>query len=362
MVGLLKRNSVFIRMLLILLMVCLMPVNLHALTEDEKNNIKVYRESSKGVVNITSIVMERDFFQGIVPREGAGSGAVIDTDGTILTNNHVIKDARRIEVTLYDGTKWPGRLIGTDPDNDVAVIRIDAPRDKLYPLPLGDSNALEIGQKVLAIGNPFGLNETLTTGIISSLGRSIRSQNNFLMEDLIQTDAAINPGNSGGPLLDSKGNIIGVNTAIFSPTGASVGIGFAIPVNTVKQIVPDLIEKGYVSYAWLGVIIFPVTPWVAKALQLSVDHGALIIELVREGPAQKAGLRGSDRRIQLGNVILPVGGDIILAMDGNEIKSYEELGRMIRKHRPGDRITLKISRNGDIEKIRVTLGEKPMGN
>jgi S1-C subfamily serine protease len=354
------RRGKFIKILVALALVCLRAEYSWALTEDEKNNITVYREASKGVVNITSIVMERDFFQGIVPREGAGSGSVIDTNGYILTNNHVIKDARRIEVTLYDGTKWSGRLVGTDPDNDVAVIRIDAPKQKLHPLPLGNSNDLEIGQKVLAIGNPFGLSETLTTGIISSLGRSIRSRNSSLMEDLIQTDAAINPGNSGGPLLDSKGKIIGVNTAIFSPTGASVGIGFAIPVNTVKQIVPDLIKKGYVSYAWLGVTIFPVTPWVAKALELSVDHGALVIELTTGGPAERAGLRGSDRRIQLGNVILPVGGDIILAMDGNEIKSYEELGRMIRKHEPGDRITLKILRGLDVEKIRVTLGEKPM--
>lgn len=355
-----ERIGKFLWILSTLAIISLWAVNALALTEDEDNNIKVYRKASKGVVNITSIVMERDFFHGIVPREGAGSGSVIDADGYILTNNHVIKDARRIEVTLYDGTKWPGRLIGTDPDNDVAVIRIDAPKNKLHPLPLGNSNELKIGQKVLAIGNPFGLSETLTTGIISSLGRSIRSQNHFLMEDLIQTDAAINPGNSGGPLLDSKGRIIGVNTAIFSPTGASVGIGFAIPVNTVKQIVPHLIEKGYVSYAWLGVTLFPVTPWVAKALKLSVDHGALVIELLKGGPAERAGLRGSDQRIQVGNVILPVGGDIILAMNGNEIKSYEELGRMIRKHKPGDQITLKIVRNRTPEKIRVTLGEKPL--
>lgn len=238
----LQRTGRFLTILVFILGLCV--TDGWALTADEENSISVYQKATKGVVNITSIVLERDFFYGFVPREGAGSGAIIDREGYILTNNHVIKNAQRIEVTLADGSKWPGRLIGTDPDNDLAIVKINAPSHRLHPIPLGNSNDLQVGQKVLAIGNPFGLNETLTTGIISSIGRSIRSQNGALMEDLIQTDAAINPGNSGGPLLDSKGKIIGINTVILSPSGGSVGIGFAIPVDTASRIIPDLIGEG----------------------------------------------------------------------------------------------------------------------
>lgn len=332
-----------------------------AMTEEERNTISVYKKAAPGVVNITSTVLERDFFFGLVPREGAGSGAVIDSKGYILTNNHVIKDARRIEITLADGSKWPGRLVGTDPENDLAVIRIEAPSERLKPIPLGSSQDLQVGQKVLAIGNPFGLGETLTTGIISSLGRSIRSEAGSLMEDLIQTDAAINPGNSGGPLLDSDGKIIGINTAIFSPSGGSVGIGFAIPVDTAKRILPDLIEKGYVAHAWMGVSLFPLTSGLAKALDLPVGKGALVVEVIKGGPADKAGLRGGTKMVQLGNAMLPVGGDVITAMDGEAVNSSEELVRKIRRHRPGEQVRLKILREKKIQEVTLTLGERPRG-
>lgn len=332
-----------------------------AMTEEERNTISVYKKAAPGVVNITSTVLERDFFFGLVPREGAGSGAVIDSKGYILTNNHVIKDARRIEVTLADGSKWPGRLVGTDPENDLAVIRIEAPADRLKPIPLGSSQELQVGQKVLAIGNPFGLGETLTTGIISSLGRSIRSETGSLMEDLIQTDAAINPGNSGGPLLDSEGKIIGINTAIFSPSGGSVGIGFAIPVDTAKRILPDLMEKGYVAHAWMGVSLFPLTPGLAKALDLPVGRGALVVEVTKGGPADKAGLRGGTKMVQLGNAMLPVGGDVITAMEGEAVNSSEELVRRIRRHKPGDQVRLRILREKKSLETTLTLGERPRG-
>ncbi len=332
-----------------------------SLTEDERNTISVYKKAAPGVVNITSTVLERDFFFRLVPREGAGSGAVIDSKGYILTNNHVIKDARRIEVTLADGSKWPGRLVGTDPENDLAVIRVEAPAERLKPIPLGSSQDLQVGQKVLAIGNPFGLGETLTTGIISSLGRSIRSEDGSLMEDLIQTDAAINPGNSGGPLLDSEGKIIGINTAIFTPSGGSVGIGFAIPVDTAKRIIPDLVEKGYVSHAWMGVSLFPLTPGLAKALDLPVSRGALVVEVMKGGPADKAGLRGGSKVVQLGNALLSVGGDIITAVDGQAVNSSEDLVRRIRKHKPGEQVRLKIQREKKSEELILTLGERPRG-
>ena len=330
-----------------------------AKTEDEENNISIYQRVAPGVVNITSVVVERDFFFNPIPREGAGSGSIIDTAGHILTNHHVIRDSTKLEVTLSDGSKWPARFVGADPDNDLAVIQVDAPKEKLTVITVGDSSELQIGQKVLAIGNPFGLGQTLTTGIISSLGRSIRSEAGTMIEDVIQTDAAINPGNSGGPLLDSKGKIVGINSAIISPTGASVGIGFAIPVNTAKRILPELISKGYVSYPWIGASLYPLIPEFAKVLGLKVERGAVIAEVVAGGPANKAGLRGGDRLVQVGNSVIPVGGDVITEMDGKEVTSSDELIRMIRNHRPGDRVELKLLRNGKFLRIKVTLGEKP---
>jgi S1-C subfamily serine protease len=330
-----------------------------AKTEDEENNISIYQQVGPGVVNITSVVVERDFFFNPIPREGAGSGSIIDSAGHILTNHHVIRDSTKLEVTLSDGGKWPARLVGIDPDNDLAVIKIDAPKEKLTVIPMGDSSELQIGQKVLAIGNPFGLGQTLTTGIISSLGRSIRSEAGTLIEDVIQTDAAINPGNSGGPLLDSKGKIIGINSAIISPTGASVGIGFAIPVNTAKRILPELISKGHVSYPWIGASVYPLIPEFAKVLGVEIERGAVIAEVVGDGPADRAGLRGGDRQVQVGNSLILVGGDVITEMHGKKVTSSDDLIKMIREHRPGDRVELKLLRKGKFLRINVTLGEKP---
>ena len=328
-------------------------------TEDEGNNISIYRRVGPGVVNITSVVIQRDFFFNPVPREGAGSGSIIDTAGHILTNHHVIRDSTRLEVTLSDESKWPARFVGADPDNDLAVIKIDVPKEKLRVIPMGDSSKLKVGQKVLAIGNPFGLGQTLTTGIISSLGRSIRSEAGILIQDVIQTDAAINPGNSGGPLLDSTGKIIGINSAIISPTGASVGIGFAVPVNTAKRILPELIKKGYVSYPWIGVSVYPLIPEFAKFLDLKVERGAVISEVVKGGPAERAGLRGGDRQVRVGNSLIMVGGDVIVEIDGVKVMSSDELIRMIRDHRAGEMVELKVLRKGKFLGIEVTLGEKP---
>jgi putative serine protease PepD len=229
--------------------------NAEAITQDEANNIEVYQRVSPGVVNIVSVVVKYDFFYNPIPQKGTGSGAVIDVKGYIITNSHVIQNAQSLEVTLADGSKWPAVLIGSDPDNDLAVIMIKAPPEKISVITMGDSSNLQVGQKVLAIGNPFGLGQTLTTGVISSLGRNIRVGTGSIIRNLIQTDAAINPGNSGGPLLNSKGEMIGLNTAILSPTGANVGVGFAIPVDTVKDVTPRLIS-GKFSYFGLKPLVF----------------------------------------------------------------------------------------------------------
>jgi len=330
-----------------------------SVTEDEKNNIAVYEKVADGVVNITSTAVQMDFFFNVFPTQGSGSGSILDTTGHILTNHHVVANAQKLEVTLADGSKWPAKLIGSDPDNDLAVIKVEAPKEKLRVIPMGDSKNLRIGQKVLAIGNPFGLERTLTTGVISSLGRTIRSEGGFLIEDIIQTDAAINPGNSGGPLLNSQGEIIGINSAIISPTGGSVGIGFAIPVNTAKRVIPELISKGYVTYPWIGATIQPLTPGIAKYLKLKVERGAMIAEVVRGGPADKAGLKGGGERVQVGNIIAIVGGDIIVKADQQEVKTADELIRYIREKKPDDTITLRVHRKDKFQDVKVTLGERP---
>jgi len=351
----LKRGSIVFFIVLISLWSTLS----FSITEDEKNNIAVYEKAADGVVNITSIAVQLDFFFNPFPTQGSGSGSIIDTKGHILTNHHVVANAQKLEVTLADGSKWPAKLVGSDPDNDLAVIKIDAPKEKLKVIPMGDSKNLRIGQKVLAIGNPFGLERTLTTGVISSLGRTIRSDAGYLIEDVIQTDAAINPGNSGGPLLNSEGEIIGINTAIISPSGGSVGIGFAIPVNTAKRVIPELISKGYVSYPYIGATIQSLIPEIAQFLKLKVERGAMIAEVVKGGPADKAGLRGGNQRVQVGNMIVIVGGDIVVKADQHEVKTHDDLIRYIREKRPGDTIFLKVYRKGNFMDIKVTLGERP---
>ncbi len=328
-------------------------------TEEERNNIAVYDKTADGVVNVTGTAVQLDFFFNAFPTQGSGSGSIIDTKGNILTNHHVVANAQKLEVTLADGSKWPAKLVGSDPDSDLAVIKIDAPKEKLKVIPMGDSKNLKIGQKVLAIGNPFGLQRTLTTGIISSLGRTIRSESGMLMEDIIQTDAAINPGNSGGPLLNSEGEIIGINSAIISPSGGSVGIGFAIPVQTAKKVVPELIAKGYVTYPWIGATIQTLIPEVAKDLKLKIERGAMIAEVVKGGPADKAGLKGGSQRVQVGNVIVVVGGDIVVKADQSDVKTNDELIRYVREKKPGSTIVFKVYRKDKFEDVKVILGERP---
>ncbi|HUL36390.1 MAG TPA: trypsin-like peptidase domain-containing protein [Thermodesulfobacteriota bacterium] len=354
---LVSRN--FLLSVLIFVVILLSVEHAFSITEDEKNNIAIYEKVAEGVVNVTSTAVQMDFFFNAFPTQGSGSGSIIDTKGHILTNHHVAANAQKLEVTLGDGSKWPAKLVGSDPDNDLAVIKIEAPREKLKIVPMGDSKNLKVGQKVLAIGNPFGLQRTLTTGIISSLGRTIRSEAGTMIEDVIQTDAAINPGNSGGPLLNSEGEIIGINSAILSPSGGNVGIGFAIPVNTAKRVVPELLTKGYVTYPWIGATIQSLIPEMAKYLKLKIERGAMISEVVKGGPADKAGLKGGDQKIQVGNMIVLAGGDIVVKADQHEVKTNDELIRYIREKKPGDTILLKVLRKDDFVDVKVILGERP---
>ena len=332
-----------------------------AFTPDEEINIRVYRSASPAVVNITTIAMAYDFFLNPMANEGTGSGAIIDRSGHILTNFHVIDGARRLEVTLADGSKWPARPVGADPSNDLAVIKIDAPVEKLTVIPLGDSSKLLVGQKVLVIGNPFGLDRTLTVGIVSSVGRSIRADNGRLIRGIIQTDAAINPGNSGGPVLNSSGEVIGVSTAIFSPSGGSVGVGFAVPINTAKRIIPELINRGYVARPYLGIAGHEIVPALVQALRLPVNEGIMVVEVTPGSPAQRAGIRGGDRAVQVGNMIVRVGGDIITEVDQVKVRTFEELSDFIDAKQPGDTVALTFNRQGKLNVVEVRLRERPRG-
>jgi S1-C subfamily serine protease len=343
---------------------CIRPQDVQAavaFTPDEEINIRVYSASSPAVVNITTTAVAYDFFLNPVPKEGTGSGAIIDRSGHVLTNFHVIEGARRLEVTLADASKWPARPVGADPSNDLAVIKIDAPAEKLSVIPLGDSSRLVVGQKVLVIGNPFGFERTLTVGIVSSLGRSIRADNGRLIRGIIQTDAAINPGNSGGPLLNSSGEVIGVSTAIFSPSGGSVGVGFAVPINTAKRIIPELINRGYIARPYLGITGHEVFPALAQALSLPVSEGIMVVEATPGSPAHRAGIRGGDRVVQIGNMIVRVGGDIITEVDRVKVRTFEELSEFIDGKRPGDTVSLTVNRQGKFNVVEVRLRERPRG-
>jgi len=326
-----------------------------ATSTDENNNIEIYRAVAPGVVNISSTSYARDFFGFVEPREGSGSGSILDQDGNILTNYHVVEGAQKLSVSLGGQKTYAAKLIGGDPDTDLAVIRlIEKPRGPLTVLGLGDSDKLSVGQKVLAIGNPFGLDRTLTTGVISGLQRPIRARNNRLIEGAIQTDASINPGNSGGPLLDSHGRVIGINSQILSPTGASAGLGFAIPVNIAKRIVPQLVSFGSVRRPKLGISTRDVAA-LKNQVDIPVDDGVLIWEVAAGGAAANAGLQGLTQT-ENGDVEL---GDIIVGIDREKVKSADDLSRILDKHQLGDAVTVDVVRNGRRMTVPVRLTEAP---
>ena len=333
------------------------------LSQDEQVNIQVYNKVSPGVVNITSTVVEYDFFFQAYANQGTGSGVVLDLEGNVLTNYHVIESAQSLEVALPDRTTYRARLVGEDPQNDLAVIRLTgAPRDRLHPVSLGDSASLKVGQKVLAIGNPFRLQNTLTTGIISSLGRKIRGEGGNLIDNIIQTDAAINPGNSGGPLLNTAGEMIGINTMIVSPQGANggnVGIGFAVPVNTVRRVVADLIKEGRVLRPDMGIEGYSISRDLASALELPVDTGILVVRVTRGGTADAAGLRGYSQIVAIYNERFLIGGDIISAIDGKPVLNSDDLDLILESKRPGDTVRLTYYRGRTKNEKTITLMEQP---
>ena len=321
---------------------------------EEQENIAVYKKALPSVVNITSTAVAYDFFYGAVPQQGQGSGFVIDREGHILTNFHVIEGARQVEVTTSDKKKFKAQIVGTDPQHDLAVIQVST--QSLTPATLSDSKGLVVGQKVFAIGNPFGLSGTMTRGIISSI-RSVRGQRGYI-DEAIQTDAAINPGNSGGPLLNSKGEVIGINSMILTGGAEqSAGIGFAIPIGTAKQVLDDLIHLGHARFPTLGVRTIPIGPELADEMGLAADSGLLIVQVQPGSAADRAGLRGGNERAYLGNMPIMLGGDLIVAIDGQQLEDQQELSHVMQNHRAGDTVTVTVYRGKKRIDVKVTLGE-----
>lgn len=324
----------------------------------------VYDRYAPAVVNITSRTYAYDYFMRPVPQEGTGSGFIYDDRGHIVTNYHVIANAATVSVALADGEVYEAEVVGTDPSTDLAVLRIDAANPPA-PIPMGDSARLRVGQFVVAIGNPFGLERTLTVGVISSLGRVIESPDGRFIGEAIQTDAAVNPGNSGGPLLNLRGEVIGVNSQIISPSQASAGIGFAVSASTVERVVPALISDGRYPHPWLGVEVLDLSPGLVQVLsragvEVGTESGVMVVETVRGGPAERAGIRGGQRVLSIGNVRLPVGGDIIVALDDEPITSLQDLNVYLESStRVGDTVMATVLRDGQEVAIEVTLSARP---
>ncbi|CAN5636668.1 trypsin-like peptidase domain-containing protein [soil metagenome] len=323
---------------------------------DEQNNIDVYRTYSPGVAFITTTAVMEDYYgQEFERPRGSGSGSVIDNQGHILTNYHVIENAQKLTVSLGGDKVFPARVIGGDPDTDLAIIKIEPPREGLIVIPFGDSEKLSVGQKVLAIGNPFGLDRTLTTGVISGLQRPIRGTNNRPIEGAIQTDASINPGNSGGPLLDKYGRMIGINAQIYSRTGTSSGVGFAIPVSIAKRVVPQLIQYGEVRRPKLGASLADVEQLVRQGVGLPIENGLLVRSVLQGSAAQRAGLRGLQQD-NTGEVVL---GDIITSVDGTAMNSIDDLYKFLDKKQINDTVQVEIFRNGKRQTVPLKLSALP---
>lgn len=324
---------------------------------DEAIYVKIYSQAAPAVANIVTRNLEYDVFMEPVPVEGAGSGFVIDPRGYIMTNYHVVEGAQAISVTLGDRSHYDAKFIGADERNDIALVKVDPKDRKLPALTMGDSDSLQVGQLVLAIGNPFGFQSTLTTGVVSALGRTVQTGQTTVIDGAIQTDAAINQGNSGGPLLNSHGEVIGINSAIYTPSGTTAGIGFAIPISTARQIAHDLITEGRVHRASIGVEARVISPPVAEALRLPVQEGLLIEKVLPGGPAERAGLHGGNREAILGMRRVLLGGDVLTAIDGKPITDQMGLNLALNRKRPGDKVKLEFYRGGQKMEADVTLSD-----
>jgi S1-C subfamily serine protease len=327
------------------------------LSPDELNNIEIYKRARLATVHITSTVLRRTWFFEVIPSRDIGSGFLIDDQGHVLTNSHVLLGGGRIQVTLENQERYDAKVLARDRRNDLGLIKI-TPRRKLPYLNLGDSDHIQVGQKVLAIGNPFGLEGTLTTGIVSSLGRTIKDEKGIELEGMIQTDAAINPGNSGGPLLDSGGSVIGINTAIYGP-GGNIGIGFAMPIVRAKTMVDDYRAGRSFGRPRLGVSVVYVAGDLAQALELPAEGGLLIQDIAPGSAAAEAGLRPGRQLVAIGNEQLAIGGDLIMAIDGRPVDRQDAIPRALARKRPGDKVELTVFRGGRSLRLTVTLGEDP---
>lgn len=304
--------------------------------------IHAYNTVAPSVVHITSTIFRENIFMEVFPHEGVGSGVIVSSDGYILTNNHVIEDAESIEVILPDGKEYEASLVGADPRSDLAVVKIDAEGEKLKVASLGDSDSLKVGMRAMAIGNPFRLDRTITVGVVSALNRTLRTGDGYIILHVIQTDASINPGNSGGPLINSQGEVIGINTAIFSTTGGSQGVGFAVPINTAKRVMKELIEKGRVSYPWMGISGRTLTEEIRESLDLKVSEGVLIAKVVPGSPADEAGLKKND---------------VITHIDGQKVNSIEGLIEHLLEHEVGDEMEVNYVRENEERSVKIILGE-----
>ncbi|MFO7850505.1 MAG: trypsin-like peptidase domain-containing protein [Spirochaetia bacterium] len=325
-------------------------------------NIQVYEKRNRGVVNITTETLSLNWFLEPVPKEGdTGSGSIIDERGYILTNDHVVREAYKVYITLHDGSQYEGEVVGKDRENDLAVVKFDPGDKPLTTIPFGTSENLKVGQSVLAIGNPFGYDRTLTTGIVSGLGRPVKASRNRVIRGMIQTDASINPGNSGGPLLNSEGEMIGINTMIYSPSGGSVGIGFAIPVHTAKRVVPELIEYGRVRRGWIEIFPVQLEPSIVRYGDLSVSRGILVSEVRRGGNADEAGIQGGDKNnpIRYGRSVIYLGGDIIVRVDETKTATISDLFAALEDNKPGETVEVGVVRDGRRKTFDVELVKRP---
>ena len=336
------------------------PLRTEGLSEREINTVRLYRDRMRGVVNVTSLSAFRTRFGRAFPDAGTGSGFIIDQRGTVVTNHHVVERGQRLLVTLHDGSLYRAELLGSDPELDLAVLRFDPQGRELTTLPRGDSDVLQVGQDVFALGNPFGLEGTLTAGVVSALNRPVQTRSGFIMHDLVQTDAAVNPGNSGGPLMNARGEVVAVNTMMISPLPGSVGIGLAVPVNAVDRIVSQIIQEGRVSRGWIDIQGVALTPRLAASLGMPSQRGILVTGVAPGSPAADAGLRSGDeqRRVRYGAHQIAPDGDVVVAVNGQQTGSVAELLASLEATRPGDRATVTFLRDGERDTVTLTLSSR----